>query len=362
MDRFMERAIRLARKADPYPNPRVGAVLVKDGKIIGEGFHLRPGMPHAEIEAIEDARRRSGDRGAVRGAVLYVTLEPCSHTLKRTPPCTDAIIAVGIKKVVYGMGDPNPLVKGAAILKKAGVVVEGPVAEKEARGMNKEYISGLATKPLVTIKMAMSADGKTATRTGDSKHRISGPEEMRFVHRMRNEYDVVMVGAGTVIVDDPKLTCRIEGGRDPIRVVVDGKLRIPMDADVLRRDDGKTIIATSELAPKSKIEGIALSTSAHVFVCGRKEVDLRALTEALGGMGVRKIMIEGGSELNAKALEAGIVDRLYFVVSPKIIGGREAKGVVGGLGVAKVSEAVQLRLVKTKRLGDDLLLEFEVSR
>jgi diaminohydroxyphosphoribosylaminopyrimidine deaminase/5-amino-6-(5-phosphoribosylamino)uracil reductase len=360
--RFMKMALRLAKLSQPFPNPRVGAVLVRGGKVIGEGHHRRAGLPHAEIEAIEDARRRSGDRDAVSGATLYVSLEPCSHRMKRTPPCTEAIIAAGIRRVVFGMSDPNPLVSGAAVLRAAGVEVEGPVATREGEAINQRYIRSVSSRPYVAIKMAMSADGKTATRTGDSKHRISGPEERLFVHRMRNDYDVVMVGAGTVITDDPKLTCRISGGRDPIRVIIDGRLRIPMGADVLRRDDGKTIIATTSLAPKRKVEAIARGTSAHVFVCGGKEVDLRALVGALGAMGARKIMIEGGSELNAKALGAGIVDRLYLSIAPKIIGGRGAKGVVGGVGIEKLSQAIRLGNLKVKRLGKDLLLQYDVIR
>ncbi len=360
MDRFISRAIALARKADPAPNPRVGAVLVRKGKVIGEGFHRRAGEPHAEIEAMEDARRREADQDAPRGATLYVSLEPCSHRMKRTPPCTDAIIAAGIRKVVYAMSDPNPMVSGAAVLMKAGLDVEGPIAEKEARAINMEYISGMAAKPFVAIKMAMSADGKTATRTGDSKHNISGPEAMRFVHSLRNEYDVVIVGAGTVRVDDPQLTCRLEGGRNPMRVVVDGRLSIPLRSKLLHNDDGKTLVAASEAAPAVKIEEIAKRTSAHVIVCGRKSVDLRALVEALGAMGMKKILIEGGSELNAEALKAGIVNRLYIIVAPKIIGGRNAVGVVGGEGIERIEQAARLSAPKIRKLGRDVLLQFDL--
>ncbi len=362
MDRFMKLALELAEKADPYPNPRVGAVLVKGGRVIGRGYHHEAGLPHAEIEAMDDAVSSSGDRDAPRGATLYVTLEPCSHRLKRTPPCTDAIMARGISKVVYGMRDPNPLVSGAAALKKAGIDVEGPVAEKEARAMNRRYVESAGKRPFVAIKMAMSADGKTATRTGDSKHNISGPEAMRFVHLLRKEYDAVMVGAGTVIADDPMLTCRIEGGRDPFRIVIDGRLSIPLGAAVLRNRDGKTFVATSEAAPKAKVEEIAAASQAHVMVCGKRSVDLRALVEALGGMGMRKILIEGGSELNAEALKAGIVDRLYMVVAPKIIGGREATGVVGGEGIERMEQAIALGVPKIRRLGRDVLLQYELIR
>ncbi len=361
MDRFMKLALALAGKADPSPNPRVGAVLVKGGKVIGQGYHHKAGLPHAEIEAMRDATAVYG-AGVVRGATLYVTLEPCSHRLKRTPPCTDEIIRAGISKVVYGMRDPNPLVSGASALRKAGIAVQGPAAAKEARAMNERYADSVGKRPFVAIKMAMSADGKTAPRGGESKHSISGPEAMRFVHRLRAEYDAVMVGAGTVRADDPRLTCRIAGGRDPLRVIVDGRLTTPPGSALLRNKDGKTFIATSEAAPAERVAEIATSTQAHVMVCSGGTVDLRQLVDALGAMGARKVLIEGGSELNAEALKAGIVDRLYLIVAPKIIGGRETKGVVGGEGIERMAQAIRLGEPKVSRLGQDVLLQYEIIR
>ena len=358
MDEFMKRAFLLAKKADPFPNPKVGAIIVKNGKIIGEGYHKKAGLPHAEIEAMEDAKRRGE---AVKGSTLYVTLEPCSHTNKRTPPCTGAIIRGGIRKVVYAMKDPNPLVRGAAELEKAGLEVTGPTDQKKAASMNIRYSHQIGRKPFVAIKMAMSADGKTATRTGDSKW-IGCKEEREFVGRLRSEFDAVMIGAGTLAMDDPKLTSRIPGGRDPLRIVVDGKLKIPESAGVLQNPDGKTIIATCEKAPQIKIKELATMTHAHIFVCGKNEVDLKALTEALAGLGVKKILIEGGSELNAKAIEAGIVDRIYLFLAPKIIGGKGAKGVIGGKGIAKISETIKLKNMKVRKVGCDLLLQFDVIR
>jgi diaminohydroxyphosphoribosylaminopyrimidine deaminase/5-amino-6-(5-phosphoribosylamino)uracil reductase len=356
MNKFMRRAFSLAKKADPFPNPKVGALIVKNGKIIGEGHHKKAGLPHAEIEAIEDARRRGE---AVKGSTLYVTLEPCSHTNKRTPPCTGAIIRSGIRKVVYAMKDPNPLVSGAAELKRAGVEVAGPTDQKAS--MNLKYIAHISRKPFVAIKMAMSADGKTATRTGDSKW-IGCKEEREFVGRLRGGYDAVMIGAGTLAMDDPKLTARIPGGRDPLRIIVDGKLKIPESAGVLQNPDGKTIIATCEKAPGHKIRRLATKTQAHVFVCGKSEVDLKALTQALAGLGVKKILIEGGSELNASAIEAGIVDRIYLFLAPKLIGGKDAKGVIGGKGIGKMSDAIPLKNMKVRKIGCDILLQFDVSR
>jgi len=359
MDEYMRLAFRLAKKADPYPNPRVGAVLVKGGRIIGSGYHKAAGKPHAEIEAIEHAKRTTGNPHAASGATLYVTLEPCAHTAKRTPPCTDAIIREGIVKVVYAMRDPNPLVSGAGALSRAGVLVRGPTNPKEAAAINRRYIALISKKPLVAIKMAMSADGKTATRTGDSKW-ISGPESRELVHRMRTEFDAVMVGAGTVVTDDPELTAHGKG-RDPIRIMIDGRPSISPDSKAVRRKDGNAIVVVSEKADRARALAIRQS-GARVFVCGKDEVDLEMLMAALNAMGIRKILIEGGSELNASAIKAGIVDRLYLFIAPKIIGGRGAKGVVGGAGVARVRDSVMLKGMKIRKIGPDILIEADVIR
>jgi diaminohydroxyphosphoribosylaminopyrimidine deaminase/5-amino-6-(5-phosphoribosylamino)uracil reductase len=345
MTDYMELALRLARKANPFPNPRVGAVLMKKDKVIGQGYHRRPGMPHAEIEAIRKAKDSEG-------ATLYVTMEPCSHTSKRTPPCTDAIINSGIRKVVFAMKDPNPLVEGADVLKKAGITVVGPTDERKAKALNRRYLENVSRKPFVAIKMAMSADGRTATRTGDSKW-ITGKEAREHVHRMRDGFDAVMVGAGTVKADDPQLTSRIRGGRNPWRVIVDGDFCISAESRVLKFKDRKTIVATTEQAPQRKVD--VIRKLAHVFVVGKEQVDMKGLVSALGAMGMRRILIEGGSELNASALKAGIV-------APKIIGGRNAKGVVGGEGIERVSQAVKLSKMRTRRFGEDILLEFSVKR
>lgn len=341
-------AFRLARKANPFPNPRVGAVLVKNNKIIGTGYHRKAGMPHAEAEAIRNAKD-------ARGATLYVTLEPCSHTNKRTLPCTRAIIESGITKVVFAMKDPNPLVSGEKELRKAGITVMGPMNEKKARSINREYLR----KPFVAIKMAMSADGRTATRTGDSKW-ITGEKAREHVQKMRSEFDAVMVGAGTVKADNPRLTSRMKGERNPWRIIVDGDFCISSDAKALAPIDGRAVIATTEKAPKRKIN--LMKKFVRVLVLGKKEVDMKKLIQALSAMGMKKILIEGGSELNASALEAGIVDRLYLFIAPKIIGGRDAKGVIGGKGIESISKALNLRLMRTKRFGNDILLEFDVRK
>ncbi len=378
MDRFMKLAFSLAKRADPFPNPRVGAVLVKDGLVIGTGYHRKAGLPHAEIEAMEDTERRGGKAGVARGATLYVTLEPCSHAMKRTPPCTQRIMAGGIARVVYAMKDPNPLVDGAGVLRDAGVMVAGPTDDREARRINRRYLANMAKKPFVMIKMAMSADGKTATRTGDSKW-ITGRRAREYVHRMRASFDAVMVGANTVMKDDPELTTHNPklAGRNPHRIIVDGRLKIPLNAKVLLNPDGKTIIATSEKAPKGKIKrinGAGLDArrmagrrgmgqgKALVLVCGKNEVDLKVLVSALGAMGMKRILIEGGSELNASALDAGIVDRICVFLAPKIIGGRDARPVVGGLGIARMKDAMTLSGMRIRRLGADALIEFDAGR
>lgn len=371
MDRFMKAAFSLAKKSNPFPNPRVGAVLVREfrarngrleTRIIGRGYHKAPGLPHAEIEAIQNAKLKTQDPLCCRGATMYVTLEPCSHSLKRTPPCTDAIIAEGIKRVVYAMRDPNPLVSGAGArrLDDAGIDVRGPTNEKAAHGMNRKYAAAVSKKPFIAIKMAMSADGRTATRTGDSKW-ISSEESRGCVHALRAEFDAVMVGAGTVQKDDPELTSHGKG-RDPIRIIIDGKLKTPPGSRVLAKRDGKTIIAASGLAPKARIRRIAEDSGAHVFVCGKKKVDLRTLVGALGAMGMKRILIEGGSGLNASALDEGVVDRIYFFIAPKIIGGERARGVIGGMGASRIKDAIRLGDMKTKKIGQDILLVADVIR
>lgn len=361
MDRFMRLALTAAKKADPFPNPRVGAVLVKDGAVIGSGFHKAPGKGHAEIEAIEDAKRRTRNPLAARGATLYVTLEPCSHTAKRTPPCTSAIIREGIARVVYAMGDPNPLVsgKGAEALKAAGITVRGPSDGKAAAAINRRYISSITKKPFIAIKMAMSADGKTATRAGDSRW-ISSDESRALVHRMRTDFDAVMVGAGTICADDPELTSHGKG-RDPYRVIVDGRLRIGFGARVLRKKDGKTVVATCERADKGK--ALALEKAgARVLVCGKESVDLKMLSYALNAMGLGRILVEGGSELNASALESGIVDRLYLFIAPKLVGGKDANGVIGGAGIRMMADATRLKNMKIRKVGPDFLIEANISQ
>ncbi len=359
IDKYMKIAFSLAKKAQPYPNPRVGAVLVKNDVVIGSGYHKKAGMSHAEIEAINDAKTR-GNSSSIRGSTLYVTLEPCSHTTKRTPPCTQAIIENGIGKVVFAMNDSNPLVsgKGKRTLEARGISVIGPVAEQQGRSLNKKYLTLISKKPFVAIKMAMSIDGKTATRTCDSKW-VSSEQSRNYVYKLRSQFDAVMVGAGTVQCDDSSLTTHGMSTTNPYRIVVDGRLSISENAKVLHNKDGKTIIATSKLASASKAARLR-ELGATVIVAGDNEVDMKQLISGLGMMGMKRILIEGGSELNAVAIGAGIVSRLYLFIAPKIIGGRDAKPVIGGIGIDNMSDAIRIRNMKMKRSGNDFLIIAEL--
>lgn len=356
---FMSLALKLAESSDPFPNPKVGAVLVNEGKVIGKGFHKAPGLPHAEMEAMEDARKR-GNESEIAGATLYVTLEPCSHENKRTPPCTKAIIDSGIKKVVFGMRDPNPLVMGREVLEAGGIEVEGPACTGEAESMNKKYLDNICAKPFVTLKLAMSADGKTATRAGDSKW-ISNEESRAHVQLMRADSDAVIVGAQTVRTDNPMLTCRMRGGKNPFRIIVSSSLSIPKSSRVFENGDGKTVIFTSGSAPQERISALG-ECGVRIIICGENRVDMQKMLLALSAMGMKKILIEGGSTLAACAIEAGIVDRLCLFVAPMLIGGEHAKGVLGGTGAESISAALKLGAPKVRKFGGDLLLEYDLER
>jgi diaminohydroxyphosphoribosylaminopyrimidine deaminase/5-amino-6-(5-phosphoribosylamino)uracil reductase len=355
-EKFMRLAIELAKRGRTSPNPRVGCVVVKNGQIIGRGYHREAGLPHAEIEALNDVKRRGRE---VRDATMYLTLEPCSSMWrgKRTPPCTGAILESGVSELIVAMRDPNPKVsgRGIAFLRKNGVKTKVGLLEGEAKELNEAYAKWVSTgMPLVIMKMAMSADGKIATRTGDSKW-VSGEESRRLVHRMRSEIDAVMVGAGTVKKDDPRLTARIKGGRNPIRVIVDSDLCLDPRAKFM--DDGKVIIATTESAKKQKSRIAEFeSLGASILYCGKQGVDLKKLMRELGEFGIQSVLMEGGSELNGSAMEAGIVDKIFFFIAPKIVGGNEAKGPIGGKGIEKMSRALKLKDMKIEKIGEDWLL------
>jgi diaminohydroxyphosphoribosylaminopyrimidine deaminase/5-amino-6-(5-phosphoribosylamino)uracil reductase len=363
-DKFMKAAIRLAKKGvgKVSPNPLVGAVLVKGGKIIGKGHHNIFGGPHAEINALAKAGKMA------RGADIYINLEPCCHHGK-TPPCVDALIKNGISRAFIGMVDPNPSVKGMGIkrLEKEGIEVHIGILEDECKKLNESFIKFITKNvPFIILKAASTLDGKTATCTGDSKW-ITSEESRKIVHRIRYSVDAVMVGIGTVLADDPLLTVRLpkSAKKNPFRIIVDSSLRIPLESMVLGHElSRETIIATSPEKAGSKKAQTIRQKGAHILgvPLTRQGVDLIQLIKLTGKMGISSILIEGGSELNASALEAGIIDKVIFFYSPKIIGGRNAKGIIGGSGLKKIADAINLTGVSIRRLKNDFFVEGYIER
>lgn len=355
---FMRQTFKLAKKAcgRTSPNPMVGVILVKDGKVVGKGYHKKAGEPHAEIIAIKAA----GDLS--RGADLYVNLEPCSH-YGRTPPCADAVIKAGIKKVFIAIKDPNPEVAGRGIARliDAGIKVECGILEDEALILNETFIKHITTgMPFVTLKAASSLDGRIATRTGDSKW-ITGEASRLHVHKMRDKVDAIMVGIGTVEIDDPSLSSRLPNkkGRNPVRVIVDEELRISLSAKVINLEDKDSlIIATTEMAPTQKIKKLkSLGAKILVFKSVNKMVPMKELMKELGTIGITSLLIEGGSEIHASALREGIADKLAIFYAPKIIGGVSSIPVVGGRGAKSLSDAIELDRLTTRSFDSDILVE-----
>ena len=359
----MERALSLARQAlgTASPNPAVGAVLVKDGRIVGEGFTQPPGGPHAEVVAI----RQAGE--AARGATLYVTLEPCCHH-GRTPPCTEAILAAGVREVHLSHLDPDPHVngRGKAELESAGVTVFVGEGEEEARRINEAYLKHRTTGlPFVIAKFAASLDGKIAATSGDSRW-VSGPESRRWAHRQRTLVDAIMVGVRTVLIDDPELTARPEPGegarqadgepRQPLRVVADSRGRTPASARVLRGPAG-TLVATTDASSEAWRREMG-DAGAEVLVLPRRrgDVDLGELLRHLGGRDILSLLVEGGGELLGSFFDLGLVDKVQAIVAPIIIGGQEAPTAVAGRGARRMADALRLRDVTVERLGEDVLV------
>lgn len=353
---YMKRALELAElgRGKVAPNPMVGAVIVKAGKIIGEGYHKKYGDNHAEVNAFENATED------VSGATLYVTLEPCAHYGK-TPPCAKRIVKEGIKKVVIGVLDPNPLVagKGVNILKDAGIEVVVGVLEEECRKINEVFMKYIKTsRPFVLMKYAMSLDGKISTATGKSKW-ISCEKSRRDVHKLRNNLSAIMVGINTVIKDNPMLNCRIEGGNDPIRIIVDSNLRIPLDSKIVNTSNNiSTIVATTHKADKDKIK-LLEERNVEVIVAKEKDgrVDITSLIDKLGEKKIDSILLEGGSEINFSCLQEGIVDKVRIYIAPKILGGNNAKGAVGGRGVSEMIESFNIENIDISTIGSDIVVE-----
>jgi diaminohydroxyphosphoribosylaminopyrimidine deaminase/5-amino-6-(5-phosphoribosylamino)uracil reductase len=358
-EKYMSRALELAERGRGRvsPNPMVGAVIVRKGRIVGRGYHAKAGLPHAEIVALKEAGRKAG------GSTLYVNLEPCNH-FGRTPPCTEAIIESGIEKVIVAGKDPNPLNYGQGIsrLKSAGIEVTTGILEDKAKRLNEAFRKFITREePFVTMKIAVSLDGKIATAGGESQW-ITGKEARQYVQQLRRETDAILVGINTVIKDDPRLTLRNEGQRkgyrrQPLRVVVDSRARIPLKAKVLEGPAG-TIVATTRDADKAKIKSLE-KKGIKVLIVGSKKgkVDLAKLMKELGKSDVVNLLIEGGGEINASALASRLVDKVIFFLAPRIIGGREAPPAVGGRGIKKLSQAITLPELTVKKVGDDLMLE-----
>jgi diaminohydroxyphosphoribosylaminopyrimidine deaminase/5-amino-6-(5-phosphoribosylamino)uracil reductase len=352
--KHMKRALALARKGigKTSPNPAVGCVIVKNGVVIGEGWHKKAGGPHAEIMALEMAGE------AARGADVYVTLEPCCHTGK-TPPCSKALIKAGVKRVTAGMKDPNPKVSGGGLaeLKKAGIETFCGMLEEACRAINQPFIKQVTTGlPFVTYKCAMTLDGNIATITGESRW-ISCEESRKHVHRMRARMDAVMVGVDTVIADNPQLTVRHVRGRNPLRIIVDTRLRTPESVIVLSGPhSSKTIIATTEANPK--VHARYLKQGATIVVCEEFDgrVSMKDLLQKLGAMGVQSILLEGGSRLAGDMLQHGLIDELVFFVAPKVIGNNGFAPFTLQGGITSMAEALQLEFKDMVRVGTDIVI------
>ena len=357
MDEFyMNHALEISKYAagKVNPNPLVGAVIVKNDKIVGEGYHEYYGGPHAEINAFANSE------ASAENCTLYVTLEPCCHYGK-TPPCVDAIIKNKIKRVVVGALDPNPLVSGEGvnILRQHGIEVTIGVLEEACKKTNEAFMKFIRTKlPFVIMKTAMTLDGKIAAVSGASKW-ITGEEARIEVHKLRNSMSAIMTGIGTVLSDDPLLTCRLKAGTNPKRIIVDSNLRIPLTAKVLsNQEEAPTIIATLENAPEEKLRqllSIGISVISIPEYNGR--VDLMLLMKRLGEISIDSILLEGGSTFNYSALEQRIVDKVQFYIAPKIIGGETAKTPVGGAGLSTLDASFSIHSLNIKQFGKDILIE-----
>ena len=355
---YMRRALELAEQGMGHtsPNPMVGCVVVKDGQIVAEGFHERYGQYHAERNALSRCKED------VTGADLYVTLEPCCHQGK-TPPCTEIIMERGIGRVFVGAMDPNPKVagKGVAILKNHGIQVETGILEKECLELNEIFFHYIQTGlPFIAMKYAMTLDGKIAAFTGDSKW-VTGEEAREHVHMLRKKYSAIMVGIGTVLADNPMLNCRIEEGVNPLRIVCDSHLRIPLDCQLVQTaGDIPTVVAYAsgdeEKQEKLREAGIEL-----IYADEDGRVDFKEVMKQLGEKGIDSVLIEGGGTLHGTVLKSGMVKRVYCYVAPKLIGGKEAKAPVEGEGFPRMREALEIEALDILKLGRDICISGRVK-
>ncbi len=352
---YMKLALELAETAKGMtnPNPLVGAIIVKNGMIVGSGLHRKAGEPHAEVHAF----RMAGDHAI--DATLYVTLEPCSH-FGKTPPCAELVKSSGVKRVVIAMRDPNPLVagKGINILESAGIEVIVGVLEQEARLLNERFIHNMVNnRPFVISKVAMTLDGKIATYNGHSKW-ITGSDARQSVHRLRNEVDAIMVGIGTVLADNPQLTTRLpEGGKNPIRVILDSQLRIPLDANITDTTEAATWIVTSELADQNKMNLLQEKGVQFIIVSYTESgLDLPETLKRLFQKGITDVLLEGGSELNGAFIKTELVDKYLVYVAPKILGGRHSLTPFSGDDRETMDEAVNIEFHSIEHFGQDICI------
>lgn len=354
----MKMALDLAIKGQGYtsPNPMVGAVVVKDGRLVGSGYHRMAGGPHAEVNAIAAAGQLA------KKATLYVTLEPCNHT-GLTPPCTEQIVEAGIERVVIAMRDPNPNVigGGAEFLKRQGIRIAIGICEAQARKMNEAFVKFAGTRrPFVIAKCASTLDGRIATRTGDSKW-VTGDQARQYVHRLRHAVDGILVGINTVRQDDPSLTTRLSGGRgkDPVRIILDTRLTISPQAKLLRQvSDAETILATGiDSAPDKKVVLQKAGVRVLNTVLKNGLIDMDALMDKLGAIGLTSILIEGGSRVLSSAFRAGIVDKVCFFYAPKILGGDDGIPICTGPGPDLMNQSIAVIDINVHRFGDDIMIE-----
>ena len=337
------------------PNPPVGAVVVRNGRIIGKGYHRRAGGPHAEVVALHQAGARA------RGATLYVTLEPCCHLDKLTPPCVPLILAKRIRRVVVATSDPNPKVRGRGLsaLRRAGLRVIVGVGRAKAAALIEPYRTRMISgRPLVTVKIASTLDGKIATAQGESRW-ITGVQSRQAVQRLRAQSDAVLVGVGTIVADDPSLTVRARAGkRRPLRIILDPQLRIPRDAKVLTDGMAPTLLVTTSSASMTARSALEHRGAEILILPGRKgRIEWRYLLNALGRRGISSLLIEGGAEVNASAVREHAVDRVIFFIAPRLLGGRDALGAIGGTSPARLADALVLRDLTVRRIGSDIMVE-----
>lgn len=360
-EKYMRLAMQLAGNAigRTSPNPLVGAVIVKDNRVVGCGWHRKAGTPHAEVHALNQAGELA------QGADVYVTLEPCAHYGK-TPPCAKALVEAKVKNVYGGLLDVNPKVagKGFKILEDAGIHVEYGFLQDELRKQNEVFFKWIEhKKPFVVLKAAMTLDGKIATATGQSKW-ITNETSRAYGYKLRDIYDGIMVGINTVIEDNPMLTARVDGGKNPIRIVVDSSLKIDINANVVQDKSAKTIVATTDKADKDKILKLQ-AQDVDVIVVDKDEndkVDIEKLLNILGQKNICSILVEGGATLSGSFVAKKLVDKVYFFIAPKIVGGKEAKTPVAGTGILNLQEALALKDIQIEKLEEDILIIGRVDK